>query len=180
MKSCGPCNLCCKVLHVESLTKPPGRWCRHTAAGAGCGIHGAHPTDCRAFACGWLQWPELGEAWRPSTAGFLIRSEPSQGRICIDVDSDRPNAWRAAAYYGTIKGWSAQVRERIGCVLVYVGAQCTVVFPEEDIDIGDLAGDDELVVGYLKGRTWRRPLVRRLLRGEIADEWRGARIEEGV
>lgn len=179
MKSCGPCNLCCKVLHVESLAKPPGLWCRHTAAGAGCGIHGAHPADCRAFACGWLQWSELGEAWRPSTAGFLVRSEPGQGRICIDVDPDRPDTWRAAAYYATIKGWSGQVRDRTGCVLVYVDARCTVVFPEEDIDIGDLGQEEELVVGYLKARTWRRPLVRRLVRGQITGEWRGARIGEG-
>jgi hypothetical protein len=180
MKICGPCNLCCKVLHVESLAKPPGRWCEHTRAEAGCAIHGAHPADCRAFACGWLQWEDLGEAWRPSTAGFLIRPEPSQGRLCIDVDSECPDAWRADAYYPVIKAWSASVRERTGCVLVYVDTRCTVIFPEEDIDIGDFRQDEELVVGYLKGRGYRRPLVRLLRNGEVAGEWRGARVEGAV
>lgn len=107
VKACGSCNLCCKLLNVVSLAKPPGRWCEHARAGAGCAVHGSHPDDCRAFACGWLQWGELGEAWRPSTARFLIRNEPSQGRLCIDVDPGRPDAWKAAAYYPTIKAGRA-------------------------------------------------------------------------
>lgn len=176
MKSCGTCTLCCKVLHVESLAKPAGRWCEHARAGGGCAIHGRHPDDCRAFACGWLQWEDLGEAWRPSKAHFLIRPEPSQGRLCIDVDPGRPAAWRDPAYYPTIKAWSAQIRQGAACVLVYVGERTTVVFPEEDIDIGVFRPEEELVVGYLKGRGYDRPLVRLLRGGEVAGEWRGARV----
>lgn len=176
MRSCGPCNLCCQVLHVASLDKPPGRLCAHALAGAGCAIHGEHPEDCRAFACGWLQWEELGEAWRPSIAHFLIRPEPGQGRLCIDVDPAWPAAWKAAAYYPTIKAWSAQVRDRTGCVLVYVGDDCIVVFPEQDLEIGPVAGDDELVVGYLKGRDYVRPLVRRRRAGVQLGEWQGHKL----
>lgn len=176
IKSCGTCALCCKVLHVASLDKPPGRWCEHARKNAGCAIHGSHPDDCRAFACGWLQWSDLGEAWKPSTARFLIRPEPSQGRLCIDVDPGYPNAWKAAAYYPTLKAWARSIHTGESCLLVLVGERAVVVFPEEDIDIGPLRPEEELMVGYLKGKQTMRPLVRLLRDGEIAGEWRGAPV----
>ena len=98
MKSCGDCSLCCKVLHVESLGKPAGRWCEHRGAG-GCAIHGRHPDDCKAFACNWLQWETLGPEWRPDVSGFLIRHEPGQRRLCVDVDLERPGAWRSPLFF---------------------------------------------------------------------------------
>lgn len=172
MKSCGSCTLCCEVLQIPALGKPAGRLCEH-ACGAGCGIYPERPDDCRDFVCGWLQWDTLDETWRPSTAGFLIRPEPSLGRLCIDVDPARPAAWRAAAYYPGIKAWSAQVRDRTGCVLVYVGERCTVVFPEEDLEIGPVSDEDELVVGYLKAADYVRPLVRLRRDGVLRGEWKG-------
>lgn len=175
MKSCGPCTLCCEVLQVPALAKPAGRLCAHVCE-SGCGIYERRPDVCRDFVCGWLQWDTLDETWRPSTAGFLIRPEPSAGRLCIDVDPARPGAWRAPAYYPTIKTWSLQVRDRTGCVLVYAGERCTVVFPEEDLDIGPVGQDDELVVGYLKGADYSRPLVRRMVAGAQVGEWKGARV----
>lgn len=173
MKACGDCRLCCLVLHVETLAKPPGVLCPHAGPAGGCGIHGRHPEDCLAFACGWLQWEELGEAWRPDRCGFLIRNEPSQGRLNIDVDPARPDAWRDPACYPTLKGWSHMIRRREGCVLVLVGDRATVIFPEEDIAIGVLRPEEELAVGYLKGPGWTAPLVRLLRDGEIVQEWRG-------
>lgn len=170
MKTCGACNLCCKVLQVESLAKPAGRLCEHAMGGRGCAIHGRHPADCQAFACGWLQWEDLGEAWKPDVARFLIRNEPSRGRLSIDVDPEHPDAWRAATYYPTIKAWAAAVRAQGACVLVYAGPNTTVVFPEADIDIGPF-GEEELVLGYRGKGPRRRPFVRLRRDGEVVREW---------
>jgi len=174
-KSCGPCNLCCQVLDIPVLAKPSGTLCRH-ASGGGCGIYPDRPHDCRAFVCGWLAWDFLGEAWRPSTAHFLIRSEPDRGVLCIDVDPAYPSAWREPAYYPTIKSWSARIRRQRGCVLVYAGPTCTVVFPEQDMEIGLVRPEDELVVGNQKGRDYVRRLVRLRRDGVQVGEWKGAKV----
>jgi len=176
VRACGACNLCCKVLQVESLNKPAGQWCVHVLKGRGCGIHGRHPDDCRSFRCGWLDSPELGPEWKPEISRFVVRDERDQRRICIDVDPGYPGAWKAPAYYPLIKQWSRSVRDQSGCVLVYVGDTTIVVFPEEDIALGPLPSGPELVVGYLKGRGYRRPLVRRMVDGLVATEWLGTRF----
>src|SRR5579871_2428843 len=65
-RTCGTCTLCCKVLRVESLEKPQGKWCESCEIGAGCRIYDARPTECRKFLCGYLLLRELDESWRPS------------------------------------------------------------------------------------------------------------------
>jgi len=179
MRTCGSCNLCCKVLEVRSLAKPGGQWCEHAIRGRGCGIHGRHPADCRAFTCGWLQSSDLGPEWKPEICRFVLRDESDERRLCVDVDPGFPDAWKKPAYYPLIKRWSGAVRDRTGCVLVYVGARTIVVFPEEDIDLGPLEPAPVLVVGYLKTRDVRRPLVRHMVDGAVAAEWRGAPVTPG-
>jgi hypothetical protein len=171
MKSCGPCTLCCTVLDIPELAKPAGRPCVHL--GAGCGIYPDRPTPCRVFTCGWLATEALGEAWRPDIAGFLVRDERATGSLCIDVAPDRPGAWRAQPYLTQIKAWSRMVHDRSGCLLVFEGAEVTVVFPEEDIALGAVGPQPKLSVGYIRRGGTRRPLVR-LLEGEaVIREWIG-------
>ncbi|MCF8504490.1 MAG: YkgJ family cysteine cluster protein [Caulobacter sp.] len=173
MKACGTCNLCCRLPEIESLNKPAGQWCVHTGPGRGCAIYGDHPADCRAFACGWVQWDQLDETWKPDLAHFYIRNEPSRRRLCVDVDPAFPEAWRGDDYYPVIKQWSAGVHDGSLCVLVYVGPDVTVVFPEADIAIGGI-GEDELAVGYRGRGDQRRPFVRLRRDGEVVREWLGA------
>lgn len=68
------------------------------------------------------------------------------------------------------------IRRREGCVLVHAGDRTTVVFPEEDLNIGLFREDDALAVGYVRGEGWERPYVRLDRAGETAGEWRGARL----
>src|SRR4051812_32293115 len=104
-KTCGDCSLCCTLVAVESLSKPVYTPCVHLCA-EGCGIHGSHPADCQAFQCGWKDFHDLGEEWRPSNCGFLIRVELDAQLLCIDVDPTRPDAWRQPEFYSVIKEWS--------------------------------------------------------------------------
>jgi hypothetical protein len=52
---CGTCTLCCKLVHVDEINKPVGKWCDHCALGKGCKIYDTRPTECRTWNCLWLQ-----------------------------------------------------------------------------------------------------------------------------
>ena len=52
-RACGSCRLCCKLVGVEVLDKPPGTWCQH-ACSKGCGIYETRPDECRKYVCLWL------------------------------------------------------------------------------------------------------------------------------
>ncbi len=178
-KSCGSCSLCCQVLEIPELAKPAGQVCVHVVAGRGCGVYADRPAPCRTFTCGWLATAALGEVWRPDVAGFLIRDERDLGHICIDVDPARPGAWRAAPYLEQVTAWSRMVWERTGCLLIYDGERTTVVFPEEEIDIGRFGNDQRLMVGYRRVAGVQRPMVR-LMEGEaVAREWLGQNTRKG-
>jgi hypothetical protein len=159
-KTCGDCSLCCTLVAVESLSKPAYTPCVHACADGGCGIYGSHPADCQAFRCGWLDFHDLGEAWRPSNCGFLIRVELEAKLLCIDVDLARPESWREPEFYNVIKEWSRMAWTKEGQVMVYVGLQAWAMFPEEDLYIGDYAPGEDLMVGYQRSKLHRRPIAR--------------------
>src|SRR5256714_12397075 len=93
-RECGDCTMCCKIMGITSLAKPPGVWCSHCRPGRGCAIYGQRPQDCRDFVCGYLRMPELDERWKPSVCKFVISSDEAQTHIKIVVDTARPDAWR--------------------------------------------------------------------------------------
>ena len=53
-RECGTCTLCCKLIAVTALEKPPGTWCPHCVRGKGCGIYETRPAECRTFYCHWM------------------------------------------------------------------------------------------------------------------------------
>lgn len=170
-RACGSCTLCCTVLEIPELAKPAGRTCVHALEG--CAIYPDRPGPCRTFTCGWLATPRLGEDWRPDIAGFLIRDERDRGHLCIDVDPERPDAWRQAPYLAQIRAWSRMVHDLTGSLLVHVGPQVLVVFPEEEIALGPVGPDVTLQIGYIKRGPARWPLVRRLDGDRVLAEWIG-------
>ena len=64
-RECGDCRLCCRVLAVQEIDKPRGKWCEH-ACGKGCAIYDKRPTQCREFECVWrlVDLPEAHPGWR--------------------------------------------------------------------------------------------------------------------
>jgi hypothetical protein len=144
---------------VETLQKPAGRACAHLGAAGGCGIYPDRPQECRVFHCAWIRDPQLGEDWRPDRVNFLVRTDGDQRAIFIDVDPDHPEAWRQAPYYGRIKGWSRIVPAGQGRVVVYVGRQTWLVFPEGDLNVGETGPADVIVSGYSPGAR-PRPFAR--------------------
>lgn len=133
LKSCGTCQLCCKVYDIDDIGKKAGDMCFNARGAQGCGIWGIHPKICREFQCLWLKHPDMGPLWRPDLAGFVLKVEPNETTLSVDVDHDRPFAWRLEPYYSQLKKWSEVFIKGEGLVLVYAPEGLYVLTPEEDL-----------------------------------------------
>ncbi len=73
-RQCGGCSVCCRVLPIDTaeIQKQAGVLCRHVVKEGGCAIHPTRPQICRAYYCGWMMMPDLGEGWRPDKSGVFI------------------------------------------------------------------------------------------------------------
>jgi len=120
--SCGECGMCCRLLAIESLEKPPGPTCRHF--GCGCSIYDDRPDECRGFRCLWLKSerlpPEarLGPAWRPDHAKFIMYTDRGGLRLNVVLDPDHPWAWREEPYISFIESQQQRAIEGFE-VLIY-------------------------------------------------------------
>jgi len=104
-KPCGECSLCCKLLGVQELQKPPGKWCDHFEAGAGCSIYAHRPEECVNFLCTWKGAPFLSDDLRPDKSGVILFTTPEMDRhkiMQMHVDPKRPDAWNATKEIRTL------------------------------------------------------------------------------
>jgi hypothetical protein len=134
-KSCGGCGVCCKLPEIRELNKPVHTTCVNYVVGQGCSIYAVRPGSCREFECNWLNDPELGEAWRPDRAGFLLYYRPGP-RLVVETDLARPDSWRDEPYLSKLKLWSRRDRPGHLEVVVRAGERLTMIFPEGPIELG--------------------------------------------
>jgi hypothetical protein len=142
-RSCAGCTLCCKIMGIAALEKPPGVWCKHCEPASGCRIYEDRPQECRTFFCGYLINGQLGEEWKPSRSRLVL--ELQGNRIGVHVDPQRPDAWRREPFYSSLKRWAASAVQHRGEVVAYIGKRVHVIFPDRDVDLG-IVGDDEIIV----------------------------------
>jgi len=155
-RECGKCSLCCKVLVIGELNKPPGTWCSHCRPGkVGCAIYDQRPSECASFNCLWLTSAELDAAWQPLTAKIVVHLENAGNRVAVRVDPAFPMRWRDEPYYGRLKQWARYGVDHRSQVVVYVGKNVTVVLPNKDIDLGRIEAGDYIMVQELRGPTGR-------------------------
>ena len=144
---CGTCSLCCKLLRIEELDKPAGRWCSRCSVGRdGCKIYDTRPGSCRSFHCLWLINSELGAEWRPTTAKMVLYYDHPARRLAVHVDPEFPSAWRSEPYYRQLKGWTCAAIDSartpspdawlMAPILVYVDDRAIVMLPNRDIEVG--------------------------------------------
>ena len=129
-RNCSGCTLCCKLLSVAELDKPPLAWCSHCKVGSGCGIYADRPTECREFYCGYLLDPGLDERWKPALAKLIVSFEPHDNAILIHVDPDHPDAWRAEPFRSQIRRWAARLATTGGQMIVWQGDTKIVIAPD--------------------------------------------------
>lgn len=107
MNSCGTCTLCCRLLAVETLSKPQGEWCKHCTPGVGCGIYAERPEQCRIFDCLWLQ-TDMAAVLRPDRSHVVLASTKDTNGIVAHVHPDYPNAWREGRMGQLLRGLIAK------------------------------------------------------------------------
>jgi hypothetical protein len=132
-------------MSVYELEKPPDAWCLHCRIGVGCLIYDDRPTECRQFLCGYLTLSDLSEEWKPSRSKIVVTTDVIRNSITFHVDPSRPDAWRREPFYSYMKEQAERVASQRGRVLVVVGRRSIVIFPDRDVDLGNV-GDDELIV----------------------------------
>ncbi len=160
LKMCGECNLCCKVYDVEDLEKKAGHHCHNSGREGGCGIWGLHPKSCQEFKCLWLKHDDMSGLWRPDNAGFVMRLEAGGRNLILDVDPDRPDAWKREPYYSQIKLWSEIMPRNEGLVLCYAPEALYVVTPMEDLTLRAPKKGDILETGMEMSLFGLRPFAR--------------------
>ena len=145
-RRCGTCTLCCKLLTIPEFGNPSGQWCPHCVKGRGCSIYSDRPNECRAFQCGYLLWPALGEHWLPARSKLVVAFKPDGMEIVIHVDPGVPNAWRAEPYYSEIRGMADQAAGTAYTVFVQIGRRVITVFPDREVDLGVVAEDERIAI----------------------------------
>ena len=135
-KSCGDCGLCCKLMGVEEIAKPPLAWCREFKRGCGCRTYETRPKACADFICYWLHLPVLDESWRPDRAGFVMHMSEQGRRLNIEVDPAQSAGWRREPYLSTLRGWAAAGLDRGLELVVWRGRTATKLTQTGEIDLG--------------------------------------------
>ncbi|RTM05672.1 MAG: hypothetical protein EKK31_15020 [Hyphomicrobiales bacterium] len=144
-RKCGTCTLCCKVMGIEEIAKPQGVWCPECQIGRGCKIYEKRPAECQAFYCGYRSWPVLGEHWFPAKSKMVVVSELAGTRIAIHMDPGRAGAWREEPFFSEIKNWSKMAAAQMHQVVVCIGKQAIVIFPDREVDLGQVADDERIM-----------------------------------
>lgn len=150
-RACGDCTMCCKVLGIDALEKPLGKWCAHCSIGAGCRIYDRRPQECRDYFCAYLTWAEVAEAWRPTKSKIVLDFDPTGQALRAHVDPGRPDAWKAEPYYSQLKRWASASRSGEFLVVVLIDNRAIVILPDRDIDLGPMAPGETIA-------TERRPV----------------------
>lgn len=143
-RACGTCTLCCKVIAVVELDKPPGTWCVHCSKN-GCGIYETRPQGCRTYYCHWMLDRNFGPEWKPEKSKFALIQTP-QG-ITAFVDPGNASAWRRSPYFETFKRWAMESARNGRIVAVRVGPRAYVVLPDREVDLGVMTAEDALELG---------------------------------
>jgi hypothetical protein len=82
-RTCGACQLCCKLLPVRELNKGAGERCKHQKFGKGCTVYHkpGFPMACAMWSCRWLVNDDTAELSRPDRSHYVIDLIPDHIRI---------------------------------------------------------------------------------------------------
>ena len=128
---------------IPELDKPDNVWCPNCDLGKGCRIYETRPQMCRDFKCHYLTDAVLGEEWNPARAHFVLRT--AENILIVQVDPQRPDAWRRQPYHTALRKHAVSVYKKGGKIIAKIGERAVAILPDRDIDLG-LCGDNDRVV----------------------------------
>jgi hypothetical protein len=77
-------------------------------------------------------------------------------RTAVHVDPGRPSASRDEPFYSEIKQWSKLGSSEMHQIVVTLGRRAIVVLPDRDVDLGQIADDEQILVGEIRSGSGRR------------------------
>lgn len=154
-RACGECTLCCKLLAIAELAKPRNIWCDHCKPRHGCAIYDLRPRSCATFYCGYLLSRDLGEEWKPSRCKIVLLPDKGNSIVAF-VDPQRPDVWRREPYYSTLKRLSVNAAVHKGGVIVRIDRHTHVIFPDRNVDLGEISDEETVVTGARRTPTGLR------------------------
>jgi hypothetical protein len=77
-RQCGDCQLCCKLVPVQSINKPAGTACRFQKFHKGCTVYRSAnmPFERAVWNCRWLVNDDTADLPRPDRAHYVIDLMP--------------------------------------------------------------------------------------------------------
>lgn len=90
-RSCGACQLCCRLLPVKSLNKGGGERCQHQRYAKGCAVYrqlGMVSPECRLWSCRWLVDPDAAELHRPDHCDYVVDVVPDMVKAVKDTGEE--------------------------------------------------------------------------------------------
>lgn len=142
-KQCGKCNLCCKLMVIPDLDKPNNVWCTHCEIGKGCRIYETRPQMCRDFYCHYIMDRALGDDWHPARTHFVLRADDKV--LIVQVDPQRPDAWKRAPYHAALRKHANKVYAAGGEIIVRIGDHGIAILPDRDVDLGHCGENDRVM-----------------------------------
>jgi hypothetical protein len=142
-RACGDCTLCCKVMAIEELEKPAGRWCPNRNAARGCLVYANRPAECQSFSCMWLANELLDERWKPNRSKLVLTT--SDDGIEVRCDPGFPDAWRKEPFGSAIHRWALSGEAHDVTVVIIVGQKMILVTSEREFDLGIVRADERIV-----------------------------------
>ena len=147
-RACGSCTLCCKVMGIKEIAKPPGQWCSQCQPGKGCGTYQDRPSECRQFICDWLRTDALGPEWKPEKSKIVLVT--GHGRIVAYVDPSTPAAWRKSPYHERLMAQVQLGLQESRLVYVSVNENYTLLLPDGNRELGYLGENDEVQLKVMR------------------------------
>lgn len=97
-RTCGSCQLCCRLVPVAEIGKPANTRCRAQRHGKGCAVYRKPlmPVSCAMWSCRWLVGTFNGR--RPDHAHYVVDMMP-------DYVTAQDNATKAEQHIPVVQVW---------------------------------------------------------------------------
>ncbi|MCW2273906.1 hypothetical protein M2321_001480 [Rhodoblastus acidophilus] len=135
-KNCDSCTLCCKILKIDSLQKPPYEWCKHCTPGTGCNNYQDRPDDCKNFACFWLYRRELDTEWKPARSKVVLYWH-RDGFLIADFDPAHKHLIRQPTYERLFKNLCGMLEPECRCITIHCGKAMYVYASSKFFELGN-------------------------------------------
>ena len=145
-RSCGDCQLCCKLLPVHECGKVANKRCEQQRVGKGCLVYNTFrmPSVCKTWSCAWLVGSHTQRLKRPDRSHFVVdtcfdlfamRDENDPEGLkryrCLQIwmDPKFPDAWKVPELHEYVNMYG---HKGVGTFLRYGSSDASLLICNDD------------------------------------------------